>query len=120
MLVQCVLPLECEAGATDEDRERRAELMGCVGGEASLQFERLIQPVKHVVERHGEPAHFVMRSAQRKTVTRHMFRGDRIGSPSDVVDRVKRPARNTPIAIASRSVSGALTPISMPSSLTAT
>jgi len=51
---------ECDLGVLADGRDRRAQLMRCVGYEAALAVSRIFQSLQHSVHRGGEPTDLVV------------------------------------------------------------
>ena len=76
-------------------RHRAPQLVGCVGHELSLLALRVLEPGQHVVDGHGQVAHFVVGVGHRQTVTEVLGR-DGPGLRADRVDRAQGSGRCQP------------------------
>ena len=72
---RAVRVVEHDVDGRAHDRERGAQLMGGVGDEPLLAFERSLEPVEHVVEGVGQFVEFVAGAAQRDPRRQVVFRG---------------------------------------------
>ena len=75
-----------------EERERRPQLVGRIGGETALARERLLQTVQHRVEGRGEPPDLVRAGGEREPLGQ-IGRPDPPGGARDPIDRPERAAR---------------------------
>ncbi len=73
------------------DRQRRAEFVGGVRGEAARVLERLVEPSDHAVEHDGQPFEFVV-GADDGQAASEVVAGDFARGVGDLTHGAERPA----------------------------
>jgi hypothetical protein len=79
------------------DRQRRAQLVRGVGGEAPLAGERPVQPLQHAVEGVGELLELVLRAVQADALLEGVG-GAALGGGGDGRQRPQHPPGHQPAA----------------------
>ena len=82
--------LQGQAGVRLDDRQRRAQLVGGVGGEPALAVERLFQPRQHRVDGGRQLGEFI--AARHRQSFGKIARSQPRGRPGDLPDRAERAA----------------------------
>src|SRR5204862_7448268 len=85
VLRRAALAAQCELGFDDHARERRAQLVRDLGGEAPLVTQACGDPVEQAVERGAELGQLVVRLAQLEAAVEVVFapRLRLLGHPGD-------------------------------------